>query len=957
MRKKQRLVVCLDGTWNKRDDSTNVLHHFGMTLKGEPPSANGTVTQVKYYDEGVGTGVIDSITGGGFGFGLEENVRQAYDWLVEKYHDGADPNDADEIYIFGFSRGAYTARSLVGFISTCGLIKRGAPLSVNQLWEAYCVLGREREHRSGIWDRIFGQSPANIRRITGLICDPWKTERYEAQRARMGTGTSGSGSERVPGQLVDDLNPAEALLVRWSRRVRITYLGVYDTVGAVGIDALAIPGLKSKLAMHHNMRATTLVQHCRHALAIDEHRTSFSHTPFLEYVGHGLDEDDVQSTALQRIETDAEGDAAVEEKARKYWERKSAMWRRKIEQRWFVGAHSNIGGGYPDNVLAQRPFEWLLEGAREAGLESERFAYVPPGELPTPRDSYAEFAKPFWTQIIRGKRYYRPMDPAPEIRASSAKVKKGEPMPAGFSLNSINETIDDTVFDVFQANQKYRPPNLFEFATGKLQGIPPPEDADRLQTIAAEKPKHSWIGSSLIAHLTLVLWATGASIGLLGLNDLFAILKNSPVPPAILYVAAFIFAVTDWAESRANFALAIAPPLATGTARRRAFLDSIYWTRTLGFLLFAVGTVTGVCFLWSLGWRAGNLAEAWTELRYILAAYWPIPVCAAAGVVVAVVLDRAEKTRAKLGVSGALAGAIVAFLAAAGFVICGWLCARILTPLIGSTHSEHKMAADEAQLAGLLLLLQLAYFYFLKALSWTGEPMGRVNLGSIVALQLRCTPGGVARTLENWRQMLVCEWSGEDDDKQNGPAARTMRQSVREALWRDIFGYVPVCFAVLAYGLWFAHSKLKWEWLGQEFIPHVPLWVLLPAVAALADYCEDFCHLRYLKLHERKAAPPIALTLTSFVMTMTKFAAFVSGAVLTIAALTWGSINIAQNEEHVGWRGTVALLLSTVTAFALVAILLAAILYRMRTGRLRAARKVAEPNRDRLIHGTGPGTG
>src|SRR4051812_29160685 len=136
MSTKQRLVVCLDGTWNNSDDSTNVLQHFALALK-RLPASNRSISQTKHYIEGVGTGVLDGITGGAFGFGLEANVRKAYDWLIANFNDNDHPADADEIYIFGFSRGAYTARSLVGFIATCGLLRRGAPLSVNQLWKAY----------------------------------------------------------------------------------------------------------------------------------------------------------------------------------------------------------------------------------------------------------------------------------------------------------------------------------------------------------------------------------------------------------------------------------------------------------------------------------------------------------------------------------------------------------------------------------------------------------------------------------------------------------------------------------------------------------------------------------------------------------------------------------------------------------------------------------------------------
>jgi len=932
MAKRQRLVVCLDGTWNKRDDSTNVLHHFGLALEGEQATAAETVTQVKYYDEGVGTGVIDGVTGGAFGFGLEENVREAYDWLVEMYHDRNEPVDAskvwdpkvvDEIYIFGFSRGAYTARSLVGFISNSGLIRRGAPLSVNQLWENYCILGREREHRTGFWDRIFGKAPVSLRQITDLICDPWNIKRYEERRAQ--DLAAPKIPNRMPGQLVE-LRPAEEVFVRWSRRVRITYLGVYDTVGAVGIDALAIPGLKSKLAMHHNMRATTLVQHSRHALAVDEHRTSFSHTPFLQYIDHGFQEDDSQSRAIQEVEAMRDG-ASARHEAKTHWERKAAMWRRKIEQRWFVGAHSNIGGGYPNNVLAQRPFEWLLEGARAAKLESESFTYVPALPAPLPRDSYAEFAKPFWAQIIRGKRYYRPINPKAEIRASTKKAAKGETVRSGFSLESINETIDHTVFDACAANPNYRPPNLFGYAAQEAGTDP------RLAALATQMPKHTWVGETMAGHLMLVLWATCAGLGLLAINDLFSILRDSPFPLNVVCVAAFIFALVDWGESRANFALA----LASGTPRRRAFLDTIYWLRTLGFVLFVFGAVAAVYFLWGLGWRARSLEEGWREMTQVLALWWPVPVCAAAAAILALLLDQAKGRRRKSGIIGAVTGVAVAIAGGLLLFLLGWFFARILTPLVGPPDTSEDIAALEAQLAGLLLLLQLGFFYFLKAFSWVGQPMSATNLGSVWELQRRFTSRGVQEALGTWRKMLVCAWRDEDQDMVNGPAARTMRGTVHESLWRDVFGYIPLYFVVLTYSLWFAQDKLGWDWLKEEYVRHLPLWLLLPLTAALADYLEDICHFRYLALHKRAKVPSALLPMFAFTMTMIKFAAFLCASLLTLAALVLGSVKVALAGENVGWRGTLALLVSTFTALAILTIPVGAVLYRIRTSRKRTS--------------------
>lgn len=112
----RRLVVCFDGTWNtpdKGDVPTNVV---GM-VRAVRALDDGGVSQIVFYDKGVGTtNRIDSILGGAFGTGLLENVLDGYRFVANNYEPG------DEIFIFGFSRGAYTARSLAGLIGLAGLL-------------------------------------------------------------------------------------------------------------------------------------------------------------------------------------------------------------------------------------------------------------------------------------------------------------------------------------------------------------------------------------------------------------------------------------------------------------------------------------------------------------------------------------------------------------------------------------------------------------------------------------------------------------------------------------------------------------------------------------------------------------------------------------------------------------------------------------------------------------------
>ena len=124
---KKRIAVFLDGTWNTVNDNTNVWRLKSL-LAG---TGAGGLPQISYYHKGVGTTFGSRLRGGMFGYGLNDEIIRAYEWLIDNYNPG------DELFIFGFSRGAYTARSLSGLISKCGLIAIGAPLSVAQLYARY----------------------------------------------------------------------------------------------------------------------------------------------------------------------------------------------------------------------------------------------------------------------------------------------------------------------------------------------------------------------------------------------------------------------------------------------------------------------------------------------------------------------------------------------------------------------------------------------------------------------------------------------------------------------------------------------------------------------------------------------------------------------------------------------------------------------------------------------------
>ena len=130
----KRLAIFLDGTWNTLNNNTNVWRLNSLSVE--------TSDQRVYYSQGVGTRRGEAARGGMTGYGIDDEIIEAYTWLIQNFDEG------DEIFIFGFSRGAYTARSLSGLICKCGVLKLGAPLSIEQLYDRLPPLQRNHDQIS-----------------------------------------------------------------------------------------------------------------------------------------------------------------------------------------------------------------------------------------------------------------------------------------------------------------------------------------------------------------------------------------------------------------------------------------------------------------------------------------------------------------------------------------------------------------------------------------------------------------------------------------------------------------------------------------------------------------------------------------------------------------------------------------------------------------------------------------
>jgi uncharacterized protein (DUF2235 family) len=325
----KRLVICCDGTWNKlgQPNPTNVT----KVKKAVAATDSAGTAQIAFHGDGVGTGtnLWDHFTGGAFGLGLSAKVRDAYEFVVKNYEPG------DELFFFGFSRGAFTARSTVGFIRNCGVLR---PENAGLVKEAY-RLYRDRDTST-----------------TGP--DSPKAQKFRREYAH---------EDRTP----------------------IRFIGVWDTVGALGIPLSGgrLLNLLNRRWQFHDTRLSSIVQSAFQALAVDEHRTSF--------------------------------EPAI-------WEPSEAGQAR--EQVWFAGDHSDVGGGHPESDLSDLALRWMTERAHHCGLAFEPGAFtgLHPGKpLGVLHDSLNGFFRLFGSVV----RSIGTADPQSEYAASTAVHRHGHMQP------------------------------------------------------------------------------------------------------------------------------------------------------------------------------------------------------------------------------------------------------------------------------------------------------------------------------------------------------------------------------------------------------------------------------------------------------------------------------------------------------------------------------------------------
>jgi len=259
--------------------------------------------QVALYDDGVGSSTFKplAILGGAFGWGLKRNVLDLYRFVCRNWAEDA------EIYGFGFSRGAFTIRVLMGLITREGLVP---VTSETQLHRDAAAAYRSYRRR---YITALGPLVTALRFIRDTLIAGWN-------RLFGLPGYDQANNWQVP---------------------RIKFLGLWDSVAAYGLPIEEMTRGVSLWLWPLSLpdrKLSAKVERARHALALDDERTTFSPVLWTE-----------------------RGEKAV-----------ATIGDERISQVWFAGVHSNVGGGYPDDSLAQVSLHWMMGEARACGLEFKR---------------------------------------------------------------------------------------------------------------------------------------------------------------------------------------------------------------------------------------------------------------------------------------------------------------------------------------------------------------------------------------------------------------------------------------------------------------------------------------------------------------------------------------------------------------------------------------------------------
>lgn len=471
----KKIIVLSNGTGNSGSDvcKTNVWRLYqALDLSASD--------QMARYDDGVGTSSFKPLAmlGGITGWGLKRNVLDLYQYICRNYepvldeNGNIDPEKSDQIYGFGFSRGAFTIRVVMGLIASQGLVRFSSQEEL-MLRSAEAYRAYRKSYQRGSW--VVKASRAVRDSVIAIRDKCMGYETYDANNPHHSYA-----------------NPP------------IRFLGLWDTV-----DAYGIPIREMKIGIDRyiwpmtwsNNTLSPLVQRACHALALDDERLTFHPLPW---------DEEAEQRAVAKGEV-AQG---------------------RLTQAWFAGMHSNVGGGYADDSLAYVTLGWIADEAMRAGLRfgassmdmirtnatpygeqgnsraglSTYYRYQPrdislPNEQGVPQLCEPVVHESVIQRMALGGNYYVPLPLGENFKVLTPQA--GPPPSTVSSLHAVPQSYVEIPFDVYRNNLLATQTQPLVQSQIKAMTLPVPEIRDVVHDIVWWRSK----SYSFTLIITLILLA------------------------------------------------------------------------------------------------------------------------------------------------------------------------------------------------------------------------------------------------------------------------------------------------------------------------------------------------------------------------------------------------------------------------------------------------------------------
>ncbi|KAK3690384.1 hypothetical protein B0T22DRAFT_537064 [Podospora appendiculata] len=368
----KRIIVCCDGTWNDANDrnrgpATNVSRLSGAVAH----KCCSGMPQIVFYHPGAGTeeSKVAQTLGGVLGLGVDQDIVESYRFICDNYNPG------DEVIIIGFSRGAFTARSVAGMVCALGFLNRAGLDQLPHIFHDYQTWLDWKPNAYNAADNLMGFTLENVERVIRLQASkartvkpgdakpkpsPWTRadKTVEAvladerkalydEMAKLAAGEEKSDTRlKIAKRYREMLAEHEMSQTRWFERTdaagvktfeyvpvegSVKAVGVWDTVGSLGIPKMPyrVHSRGEDEIRFEGLDVHPKIEHAFHAIALDEWRSAFNCT----------------------------------------------MWGKKnntstnLRQVWFPGTHCNVGGGWEDHQIATIALAWMADQLTSIGVE------------------------------------------------------------------------------------------------------------------------------------------------------------------------------------------------------------------------------------------------------------------------------------------------------------------------------------------------------------------------------------------------------------------------------------------------------------------------------------------------------------------------------------------------------------------------------------------------------------